>query len=264
MNNEAIPNPRRPRIMAIDDNTYTLRVVEFTLRDAEMRPMAAVSANEAFKLIETEGLPDLAIVDLHMPGASGFEFAYRVHQYSDLPVIMLTAVNQESTVIEGLERHAEDYMVKPFQPGELVARVRRVLRRIGTFGYDVLAQTPIDERLSVNFAGRAAIVEGKEVALTPTETKLLYILMRKAGQTVPTEYLLRRLWPMEPVFEDRLHVHLHRLRRKIEDKKDKTRPRYIISDRGSGYCFQDPHRPAAEGTDVQVPHYEPEEHLLDA
>lgn len=262
MNIDDPSTPRRPRIMAIDDNTYTLRVVEFTLRDAEMRPMAAVSATEAFKLIEAEGLPDLAIVDLHMPGASGFEFAYRVHQYSDLPVIMLTAVNQESTIVEGLERHAEDYMVKPFQPGELVARVRRVLRRMGSFSYDLLPQTPIDERLAVDFAGRTAIVEGQEVALTPTETKLLYILMRKAGQTVPTDYLLRRLWPMEPVFEDRLHVHLHRLRRKIEDKKDKTRPRYIVSDRGSGYCFQGPNQPPAAGLPEAEP--EPEEHLLDA
>jgi DNA-binding response OmpR family regulator len=234
-----MPDARQPRVMAIDDNAYTLRVVEFTLREAGMRPVSAISADEAFRRIEQEGLPDLAIVDLHMPDISGFEFAYRVHQYSDLPVIMLTAVNQEATVLEGLERHAEDYIVKPFQPGELVARVRRVLKRIGQFGYDLVPQTPIDERLLIDFPNRIAIVDGKDTALTPTETKLLYILMRRAGQTVPTEYLLRRLWPMEPVFEDRLHVHLHRLRRKIEDKKDKARPRYIRSERGTGYSFRD-------------------------
>ncbi len=230
---------RQQRILAIDDNAYTLRLVEFTLREAGFRMTTAISGEEALTQIETLGLPDLAIVDLHMPGISGFEFAHRVHQYSDLPLIMLTAVNLEATIVEGLEEHAEDYIVKPFNPGELIARTRRVLRRIGEFAYDLEPQTRIDERLLIDFPNRVAIVEGKHEALTPTETKLLYILMRKAGRTVPTEYILRRLWPMEPVFEDRLHVHLHRLRRKIEDKKDKTRPRYITSERGAGYSFRD-------------------------
>ena len=230
---------RQQRILAIDDNAYTLRLVEFTLREAGFRTTTAISGEEALTQIETQGLPDLAIVDLHMPGISGFEFAHRVHQYSDLPLIMLTAVNLEATIVEGLEEHAEDYIVKPFNPGELIARTRRVLRRIGEFAYDLEPQTRIDERLLIDFPNRVAIVEGKQEALTPTETKLLYILMRKAGRTVPTEYILRRLWPMEPVFEDRLHVHLHRLRRKIEDKKDKSRPRYIVSERGAGYSFRD-------------------------
>ncbi|MEZ4518906.1 MAG: response regulator transcription factor [Chloroflexota bacterium] len=228
---------RQPRIMAIDDNTYTLRLVEFALREAGFRVMPAVSGEEALAMIGTQGLPDLAVVDLHMPGISGFEFSHRIHQYSDMPIIMLTAVGQDTTVLEGLEKHAEDYIVKPFNPGELVARVRRILRRIGEFDYDLAPQTAVDERLSIDFPNRLARVDGKDVALTPTETKLLYILMRRGGETVPTDYILRRLWPMEPVFEDRLHVHLHRLRRKIEDKKDKSRPRYIVSERGAGYSF---------------------------
>ena len=106
---------------------------------------------------------------------------------------MLTAVNHETTVVEGLEEHAEDYIVKPFSPGELVARVRRVLRRIGEFAYDLEPKTRIDERLLIDFPNRTAIVDGRSETLTPTETKLLYILMRKAGQTVPTDYILRRL-----------------------------------------------------------------------
>ena len=104
---------RQKRILAIDDNAYTLRLVEFTLREAGFRVTTAISGEEALTQIETDGLPDLAIVDLHMPGISGFEFAHLVHQYSDLPIIMLTAVNHEGTVVEGLEEHAEDYMVKP-------------------------------------------------------------------------------------------------------------------------------------------------------
>jgi DNA-binding response OmpR family regulator len=181
----------------------------------------------------------MAIVDIHMPpGMSGFEFCRTVHQFSDLPVIMLTAVNEESTVVEGLEEHAEDYIIKPFNPGELIARVKRVLQRMGDFAYPLQSLTRVDERLRIDFPGRQALVNNKPVSLTPTETKLLYILMRSAGHTVNTDFILRRLWPLEPAYEDRLHVHMHRLRRKIEDKKDKTRPRYITSERGVGYTFR--------------------------
>jgi DNA-binding response OmpR family regulator len=150
---------------------------------------------------------------------------------------MLTAVNDESTIIEGLEQHSEDYIIKPFNTGELVVRVQRVLQRMGDFAFKLEALTRVDDRLSINFPQRQAIILGKAVSLTPTETKLLYILMRQAGKVVTTEYLLRRLWPLEPAFEDRLHVHMHRLRHKIEDKDDKTRPQYIKSERGSGYTF---------------------------
>jgi len=230
---------RQQRILVVDDNDYSLRLVEITMREAGFRVSTAVSGEAALAAIEQSGLPDLAVVDLHMPGISGFEFAHRVHQYSDLPIIMLTAVNQEEAILEGLEEHAEDYIVKPFSPGELVARTRRVLRRIGEFSFDLEPLTRVDDRLTIDFPNRTAIIGGVDESLTPTETKLLYILMRKAGSVVPTDYILRRLWPNEAVFEDRLHVHLHRLRRKIEDKKDKTRPRYIVSERGAGYSFRD-------------------------
>ena len=86
------PTTRQQRILAVDDNAYTVRLVEFTLREAGFRVITALSGEEALEHIETVGLPDLALVDLHMPGISGFEFAHRVHQYSDLPIIMLTAV----------------------------------------------------------------------------------------------------------------------------------------------------------------------------
>lgn len=225
-------------VLAIDDNLYTLRIVQQALEQSDFKVLTATSGEEALKLISRLGLPHLAVVDLHMPpGMSGFEFCRSVHQYSDIPIIMLTAVNEESTVVEGLEQHAEDYIVKPFNPGELVARVRRVLRRMGDFAYTLSPETAVDKRLTIDFPNRKAIVNGKRISLTPTETKLLYILMRNAGHTVTTEFILRRLWPMEPAYEDRLHVHMHRLRRKIEDKKDKS-VRYITSERGAGYIFQ--------------------------
>lgn len=227
------------RILAVDDDPFNLRIVSHALEQAGYPVITAGSGEEALSAITQYGLPHLAIVDIHMPpGMSGFEFCRTIHQFSDLPVIMLTAVNEESTVVEGLEEHAEDYIIKPFNPGELTARVRRVLQRMGDFAYELRSLTRVDERLEIDFPGRQALINDKAISLTPTETKLLYILMRSAGHTVNTDFILRRLWPLEPAYEDRLHVHMHRLRRKIEDKKDKTRPRYITSERGVGYTFR--------------------------
>lgn len=230
------------KILAVDDDPFNTRIVAHALEQAGYIVHTAQSGEAALSLIHEVGMPHLAIVDIHMPpGMSGFEFCHTLHQFSDLPVVMLTAVNEEDTVVEGLEEHAEDYVTKPFKPGELIARVRSVLRRMGTFAYELGALTQVDERLSIDFPNRKAIIYDQKKSLTPTETKLLYILMRSAGHTVNTDFILRRLWPNEPAFEDRLHVHLHRLRRKIEDK-DKSRPRYIVSERGLGYVF----RPANE------------------
>jgi DNA-binding response OmpR family regulator len=224
------------RIMVVDDNTYTLRIVQHTLEQAGYEVSTAVSGPEGLRLITRYGLPHLAIVDIHMPEMSGFEFCRTIHEFSDVPVIMLTAVNAEDTIIEGLEKHAEDYIVKPFNPPELVARVRRVLARMEDYTYTLDSTTRIDERLMINFPVREALVDGEAVSLTPTESRLLYILVRNGGRIVTTDFLLRRIWPLEDVHEDRLHVHVHRLRRKIE--KDYNSPEYVIAERGVGYRFQ--------------------------
>jgi DNA-binding response OmpR family regulator len=224
------------RILAVDDNAFTLRIVQHTLEQAGFQVTTAVSGKDALKLITRHGIPHLAIVDLHMPVMSGFEFCHAVREFSDMPIIMLTAVNSEETIIEGLEQYAEDYIIKPFNPNELVARVKRVLRRMGDYTYTLDASTRIDDRLLVNFPNREVIVNNETVSLTPTETKLLYILVRNAGRIVTTEFLLNRIWPLQDAQEDRLHVHVHRLRRKIEVNPNE--PAYIVAERGTGYRFQ--------------------------
>jgi DNA-binding response OmpR family regulator len=166
---------------------------------------------------------------------NGFEFCREVQSYSDLPVIVLTAVDEEETVIRGIEQYAEDYVTKPFSPRELVARVQRVLRRMGDFSYTLAPVTKVDDRLAVDFAQQQALVDGEAIPLTPTETKILYILMRNAGRTVTTDFLLRRLWPLEEVFEDTLRVHIHRLRKKIQASR--SEPQYISTERAVGYRF---------------------------
>ncbi|MFQ5399357.1 MAG: response regulator transcription factor [Anaerolineae bacterium] len=223
------------RILAVDDNTFTLRIVQHALEQAGFQVLTAVSGQDALKLINRHGIPHMAIVDLHMPVMSGFEFCRAVREFSDMPIIMLTAVSAQDTIVKGLERYADDYIIKPFNPTELVTRVNRVLRRIGNFDYTLDSTTRVDDRLMVNFPGREALVNGKPVSLTPTETKLLYILVRNAGRIVTTEFLLDRIWPRQEAQEDRLHVHVHRLRRKIEEYPNS--PAYIVAERGTGYRF---------------------------
>lgn len=229
------PQGKAQRILVLDDDPDMLRLVADKLDRTGFEVLTATSGQQALDLMERYGLPHLAIVDINMPGMSGFEFCRTVQQFSDLPVIFLTAVDEEETIIQGIEYFAEDYITKPFSPRELVARVQRILRRIGDFAYTLSPITTIDERLAIDFAHQRAIVAGQTIALTPIETKLLYLLSRNAGQIVTNDFLLQRLWPQEVVFEDALRVHIHRLRHKIEATP--AQPHYIVTERGVGYSF---------------------------
>ena len=229
------PTARLQRILVLDDDPMIRQLVENKLDHAGYAVLTAASGQEALDVISHHGLPHLAIVDIIMPGMDGFEFCRSVQEYTDLPVIMLTAVDEEETVIRGIERYAEDYIIKPFSPRELIARVQRILRRMGDFAYTLDSVIQVDDRLAVDYVHQQARIEGQTIYLTPTETKILYILMRNAGQIVTAEFLLRRLWPLEEIYEDTLRVHIHRLRKKLEAHPSK--PRYILTERGLGYTF---------------------------
>lgn len=230
-------DPVQPqRIIVVDDNTFTLRLVKHALEQGGYEVLTAVSGQEALRLITRHTMPHLAIVDYHMPGMNGPELCRSIRDFSDMPIIMLTAVDNEKTIADMIAQYADDYITKPFNPPELLARVRRVLRRMGDYDYTLDSATHIDERLLVNFPKREALVDGQSVSLTPTESKLLYILIRNRGRIVTTDFLLNRIWPLEEAQEDRLHVHIHRLRRKIEP--DRGEIGYIEAARGIGYCFR--------------------------
>lgn len=227
-------------VLVIDDSQVIRHLVKFVLADAGYDVWVAVSGEDALDLIAKKGLPHLAIVDINMPpGMNGFEFCDKLHQFSDVPVIMLSSEEGEETVVTSLEYHAEDYIIKPsdgpLRAAELKARVKTVLNRMGDFAYTLDPMVIVDDRLQVDFSSRCAHISGTEVKLTPTETKLLSLLMHHAGRTITNEYLLRRVWPNEEAFEDRLHTHIYRLRKKIEENH--KAPNYIVSDWGKGYIF---------------------------
>lgn len=229
---------RPQRILAVDDDPVTLRLLRAALESAGFEVAEAVSAEAAIAWIGRHGLPHLAVVDIVMPGLDGIELCRELHKFCDLPVIMLTSVDEKATVVRVIDELAEDYVTKPFDPEELAARVRRVMRRVGDVAYAQGAITVIDERLAIDFPHQQALVETQSVPLTPTETKLLHILLRNRRRTVRTDFLMRRLWPLEEVFEETLRVHVHRLRHKIEP--DPKLPRYLITCRGQGYSFLSP------------------------
>ncbi|TAH53115.1 MAG: response regulator transcription factor [Chloroflexota bacterium] len=234
-----LDTPLQQRVLAVDDDGAIRDVVRLYLENAGFYVWTAAGGAEALAMIRERGLPHLAIVDLDMPGMTGFEFCHTVLGFSDLPMIILTATQDEDVVVEGIQQYAEDYVTKPFSPRELVARTQRVLRRIGDFKYTLAAEINVDEHLAVDFANQRARVDGNVVELTPTESKLLYLLMRNGGSTVLTDFLLRRLWPQQDVFEDALRVHIRHLRQKIE--RDPSSPTYLLTERGMGYRFIAPY-----------------------
>lgn len=223
-------------ILVVDDDHLILQMVGDALEDAGFQVSKHLSGEVALKYVRRNGLPHLAVADINMPfGMDGFEFCEAIHQFSDLPIIMLTAVDADETIINALDHHVEDYIKKPFSPGELVARVRRVLRRINDFSYTLEPITKVDDYLSVDLGNQRIYTAGAEVSLTPSENKLLHILMRNAGHTVTSEFIVRRLWPYDKIPDERLRVYIHRVRHKIE--QDPRKPKYIISQRGVGYTF---------------------------
>lgn len=223
------------RVLAVEDDPDVLRLIRRELEAAGFEVWACASAEAALDAVARRGVPHLVLADILLPGLDGMSLARKLHEWSDLPIVMLTSVDEEETVVQAIERFAEDYIRKPFKPREMVARIERVFRRIGDFGYALQPVLRIDGHLAIDFAHQKAVVGESEVALTATETKLLYVLVRNAGRVVAVDFLLRRLWPTEEVFEDSLRVHVHRLRGKIEPHPAK--PRYVVTERGAGYRF---------------------------
>lgn len=226
------------RILVVDDETRMIGFIRMNLELEGFQVLEAHNGLQALDLIRTS-LPDLVILDVMMPELDGFETLRILREFSNIPVIMLTAKGEEDDRVYGLELGADDYITKPFGPRELSSRVRAVLRRI-----DTPTSTPekailvIDERLSIDFNRREVIINGESVKLRPTEYRLLYHLVENAGWTVPHEQLLAKVWGYE--YRDEAHyvrLYVNYLREKIEE--DPSKPKYIITERGVGYRFVD-------------------------
>lgn len=223
------------RILVVDDDVQHCKFARRALTRRGYDVRTVHSGEDCLNYIARHGLPHLALIDIQMPGVNGIDLSKHLHTFSDLPIIMFTAVDTHETIANTISLYAEDYIIKPCSAAELQARVKRVLSRFGGFAYAHNNRIQVDEGLYVDFFARKIISTGKGMQpLTPIEAKLLYILMRHDGQTVTTEFLINRLWP-DPSQSEHLHVFIYRLRQKMEPNPKS--PIYIHTKRGVGYRF---------------------------
>lgn len=226
------------RILVVDDAADVRLLIQRALEAEGFEVWVAADADAAEALIEDKGLPHLVVLDILMPGRDGLQLGRDLLEYTDLPIIFLSAVDDDETIVAAIEEIAEDYVTKPFSPQELVARVKRVLRRIPGYGYTLPPVVPLGHGVAVDFARQQLEIDGEgTVSLTPTETKILHILHRSAPRTVTNDYLLRRIWPEGNVFEDALRVHVHRLRQKL-GAGDEAGKDLVLTERGKGYRME--------------------------
>ena len=236
-----------PRILIVDDDPNLLVLLADQLRADGYEIATARDGDEALRRLRSQW-PDLLIIDLMMPRMDGLTLAREIKAQADLPIIVLSAIDAGDSKADLLEEVAEDYITKPYHYPELRARVNRVLRRLGD---KVPRQSLVlGPDLTLDLHRREATVAGKVVALTPTESRLLYALAANIGQTVSTETLLVRGWTeTEDADPSYVWVTMRRLRQKVEVHPD--RPVHIQTVRGVGYRLQGaPGAPGAEAPET--------------
>jgi two-component system KDP operon response regulator KdpE len=227
--------PDAPLILVVEDERPIVRFLVASLGGQNYRLVVAESGAQALAMIDAR-LPDLIILDLGLPDMDGVEIIDHVRQWSRLPIIVLSARDQEKDKIDALDRGADDYLAKPFGVGELSARLRVALRHLARAaeGEDGCAGEFTSGDLRVDLQQRRVYVRGEEVHLTPIEYRLLTVMITHAGKMLTHRFLLREVWG-PGYFEEvhQLRVHMANLRRKIEPEP--ARPRYVLTEQGVGY-----------------------------
>lgn len=229
------------QILIVDDDPLLLRALQIALLNEGFGVTAASSGPDALQKI-TAARPDLAVLDLMMPIMSGFELAVQLRRHIDIPIIMLTSIGDEQTVVTGLEQYADDYVTKPYRQTELLARVKRLLSRTYDHGLHPSQQVIVDDQLTLDFGEHTILIGGEKINLTPIESRILFMLLQRAPDTVTSNTLLRNAWGYgEEGDPTSLWVRIRALRQKLEPDPD--RPYYIRTVRGKGYAFtQQPQR----------------------
>ena len=223
------------RVLLVDDDRFLLENVARLMAGQGYEVRTAADGAEALKAVE-EFIPDVAVLDVGLPDTDGMSLCKTLRQDWRFPIIMLTALDGSGDKIQGLDAGADDYLTKPFDPGELVARVRAQLRRAQEYTVPTGIFTVGD--LVVDPAGRDATIGGRSIDLTNKEFALLAHLAQNAGKVVSREDLFSHSWGFDISFgSNSLDVYIYRLRRKLEASAD--RPRYLHTIKGYGYKLED-------------------------
>jgi DNA-binding response OmpR family regulator len=224
------------RILAIDDDRLLLQLIQQSLESAGYQVIIAADGQSGLQQFH-ESQPHLVILDLMMPQMDGWETCHHIRNVSTVPIVILTALGSHKDIIKGLKMGADDYLVKPFHPEELQARVEAVLRRVRM--PPPAGNSPLrfgGGNLIIDPTNRQVMIHSKIVDLTPTEYDLLLFMAKRAGRILPTDVIFDHVWPYDADASlDSVKWYVWRLRKKIED--DPSHPRYILTERGIGYRF---------------------------
>jgi two-component system, OmpR family, KDP operon response regulator KdpE len=223
----------RPRVLVCDDEAHIVRALKIVLRGAGFEALPAETMAEALQ-VATLHRPDAAILDLVLPDGDGVQVCRAIREWSGMPILVLSAVGDEDHKVRALEAGADDYVTKPFNPRELVARLRAIMRRAAPQAGEPIIEA---DGLEVDVAARVVRRAGEEIHLTPIEFDLLRVLVRNRGRLLTHRALLQEVWG--PAYSEdvpTLRTSIARLRRKIEPESEPG-PRYIRTDPGVGYRF---------------------------
>jgi DNA-binding response OmpR family regulator len=238
----SVPSRSSRCILVVDDEPHLVRAVRMYLELQGYTVFGAQSGEEALDAVR-DRLPDLVILDAMLPGLDGFETLQELRRVSTVPVIMLTSLAEEDHKVTGLRLGADDYLAKPFNQNELVARVQAVLRRAEQPAHMAKTLIELDDDLAIDFDRGEVWLRGEPVHLTATEYRLLYHLASNPGRLMPSEILLARVWGYD--YRDVGHyvrLYISYLRQKLEP--DPAHPKYILTMPGLGYKFVDYRRAA--------------------
>ncbi len=225
------------RILVVDDDPPSVKMISFLLREEGYEVVSADNGESALELLDREA-PDLVILDVMMPHLDGFEVCRRIRQKQDVPVIFLSAKGETVDKVAGLELGADDYLAKPFEPAELLARVKAVTRRAAAVAGEESQTLLTVADLTVDpLTNQAIFADGSTVELTPIEFRLLHCLMRNAGRILSHDLLMSTVWGYNyEGYSNQIAVYIRRLRMKIE--ADPNQPKRLVTVRGLGYKFE--------------------------
>ena len=228
---------KKASILVVDDEVHILRLLRRTLELEGYQVLTASDGEVALDVVDRK-VPNLIILDIMMPRMDGCAVCQRIREFSQVPIIMLTARGNDEEKVRGFECGADDYVTKPFSMRELVARVNAMLRR-SQVGDTIATQSTFSSGdLEIDFVKRRVTVAGSAVSLTPTEYHLLQELVLNRGKVLTHTYLLQKVWGSEYLNEtEYLHVFIGRLRRRLH--LDSVEQKYIITLPGVGYQFKE-------------------------
>lgn len=223
--------------LIVEDDKQIRSFISFSLKSKQYRSVQATTGKEAINLIVAQN-PQIMILDLGLPDMDGLDIIKQVRSFSDMPIIVVSARDQDSEKIEALDAGADDYLTKPFSINELLARLRVILRRMNKKEENRAEDIYRVGDLEVNLERHVVLLSESEIHFTPMEFDVLALLIRNAGKVLTHSYIIKEVWGSYLESDTQsLRVFMANIRRKLE--KDPTKPRYIITEVGIGYRFAD-------------------------